>query len=207
MKPRLLDLFCGAGGCSVGYSRVGFDVTGVDLKPMPRYPFTFIQADALTYVASHGHEYDVIHASPPCQGYSVTQSIHGRKYPMLVNVVRDLLHATDKHWVIENVIGAPLNGITLCGMMFGLKTYRHRLFESSMVLVQPQHTRHIERVVQTGRHATERQYMTIAGHIASIDYARLVMGIDWMTRPELCQAIPPAYTEYVGRQLIRRCTS
>ena len=207
MKPRLLDLFCGAGGCSVGYSRVGFDVTGVDLKPMPHYPFTFVQADALTYVAEHGHKYDVIHASPPCQGYSVTQSIHGREYPMLISVVRDLLHATGKHWVIENVIGAPLNGITLCGMMFGLKTYRHRLFESSITLTQPQHERHIERVVQTGRRATEGQYMTVAGHIASVKYARRVMGIDWMTRTELCQAIPPAYTEYIGKQLIRRCTS
>ncbi len=199
---RLLDLFCGAGGAAVGYHCAGFDVIGVDIKPMPHYPFEFHQTDALEYVAGHAHEYDVIHASPPCQAYSVTQRIHGRTYPKLIGATRDLLKATGRPWVIENVIGSHLDGITLCGVMFGLKTYRHRQFESNVLLMQPPHTKHHEFSVQVGRRASEGQFMTIAGHIASIEYARHVMDIDWMTRDELVEAVPPAYTEFIGRQLL-----
>ena len=107
-KPRLLDLFCGAGGAAMGYYRAGFDVVGVDIKPQPRYQFEFHQGDALEYCAAHGYEFDVIHASPPCQAYSVTRSIHGNEYPDLVAVTRAALQATGKPWVIENVVGAPL---------------------------------------------------------------------------------------------------
>ena len=131
---KLLDLFCGAGGAAMGYHRAGFDdITGVDIKPMPRYPFKFIQGDALEYLAAHGAEYDVIHASPPCQAYSIMQHAnHMRKdHPDLVDSVRDALKQTGKPWIIENVPGAPLiDPILLCGLSFGLRVIRHRLFES-----------------------------------------------------------------------------
>lgn len=107
-RPRLLDLFCGAGGCSAGYDRAGFDVTGVDVVPQPRYPFAFHQGDALEYVAAHGHEYDAIHASPPCQSYTPLRALSpDKEYPDLVAVTRAALEATGRPWVIENVPGAP----------------------------------------------------------------------------------------------------
>jgi hypothetical protein len=134
MKPRLLDMFCGAGGCSMGYLRAGFEVTGVDLHPQPHYPFRFIQADAIAYCRKHGHEYDVIHASPPCQAYSITKNLKTAKtsHPDLVAATRAALIRTRKPYVIENVPGSPLiNPLMLCGSMFGLGVIRHRLFESS----------------------------------------------------------------------------
>jgi DNA (cytosine-5)-methyltransferase 1 len=135
--PRLLDLYCGAGGCSVGYSRAGFEVTGVDIKPMPRYPFAFHQADALEFLAEHGHEYDAIHASPPCQRYSrgSKQSHTGHLHPDLIGATRSALLATGRPYVIENVADAYRTlraGLLLCGAMFpGLRTYRHRLFDDA----------------------------------------------------------------------------
>lgn len=228
-RPRLLDLFSGAGGCAVGYHRAGFDVTGVDNRPQKRYPFAFIQTDALDYLAAHGHEYDAIHASPPCQGYSRMRHLPwlaGRTYPLLIDPVRQLLIRSGRPWVIENVEGAPLlNGITLCGTMFGLKLYRHRRFESSHLLMSPPHQTH-RVVIGHGRNLNDRanpnadgwvslprrtplnglrptsDRMTVAGHFARMDLACEAMGIDWMTREELGQAIPPAYTEYVGAQLL-----
>src|SRR5574337_20985 len=132
MKPRLLDLFCCAGGCAMGYHRAGFDVVGVDINPQQRYPFEFHQADAMTFDLSG---FDAIHASPPCQAYTV---LGGREdlshYPDLVDAVRERLQASGKPWIIENVPGAPLRDpITLCGAMFGLRRYRHRLFERDAV--------------------------------------------------------------------------
>lgn len=134
-KPRLLDLFCGAGGCAKGYQRAGFHVTGVDIKPQPRYcGDEFHQADALEYLAAHGREFDAIHASPPCQRYTMAQNAakNADAHPDLVDPVRDLLLSTRKPWIIENVVGAPLkNPAVLCGLSFGLKVRRHRLFETS----------------------------------------------------------------------------
>jgi DNA (cytosine-5)-methyltransferase 1 len=129
---KLLDLFCGAGGAAMGYYRAGFeDITGVDNKPQPNYPFEFILGDALEYVIDHGAEFDVIHASPPCQAYSITKSLPWvDDYPELIEPLRNLLKETDKPYVIENVLGAPLiNPLELCGSMFGLPLIRHRLFE------------------------------------------------------------------------------
>ena len=129
-RPRLLDLFCKAGGGAMGYVRAGFEVIGVDIKPQPHYPFEFHQGDAMTYPLEG---FDAYHASPPCQRYSRTKSLHpGCKYPDLLAQTRNLLIATGKPWVIENVVGAPFqHWIMLCGMMFGLRTYRHRRFETS----------------------------------------------------------------------------
>ena len=120
-KPRLLDLFCGAGGAAMGYYRAGFDVVGVGIKPQPRYQFEFHQGDALEYCAAHGYEFDVIHASPPCQAYSVTKSIHNNDHPALVDATRDVLIATSNFYVIETVVGAPLrNPLMLCSGVCGV---------------------------------------------------------------------------------------
>jgi DNA (cytosine-5)-methyltransferase 1 len=212
-RPRLLDLFCGAGGAGMGYHRAGFDVTGVDIRPMPRYPFTFHRGDALEYLAAHGAEYDVIHASPPCQGYSVTEPMKRavriqKEYPMLVDDVRRLLIATGKPYVIENVPGAPLvNPLRLSGAMFGLKVRRVRLFETNPpIYFSP------APIKQTGRTAKRGEYergqhglVCVAGNNFDPVVAQRAMGIDWMIRDELAEAIPPAYTEYIGKQIIRVC--
>lgn len=211
---KALDLFSGAGGCSVGYHRAGFEMTGVDHRPMPRYPYEFIQADALEYVAEHGHEYDFIHCSPPCQGYSRMRHLpwlKDRVYPMLIDATRAALEATGKPWVIENVEDAPLrSGITLCGASFGLKVYRHRRFESNILLLAPphrphQHTighGHLINTRMSGSGVGENGFVTVAGHRYPFAAGCAAMGIDWMTKAELNQSIPPPFTEYVGRQLI-----
>jgi DNA (cytosine-5)-methyltransferase 1 len=203
---RLLDLFCGAGGAAVGYHRAGFtDITGIDNRPMPRYPFNFIQADALEYLAEHGHEYDVIHASPPCQKYTKSAKqwrANGKEYPDLVDKTRRLLQATGKPYVIENVKEAPLvDPVMLNGAMFGLLVHRDRYFESGIPLsfvLMPQN----QRPVKMGRPVNEGDVIQPVGHFSGVPYAREQMGIDWMTQGELAQAIPPAYTEYIGRQLL-----
>lgn len=216
-RPRLLDLFCGAGGCSVGYHRAGFDIVGVDNRPMPRYPFEFHQADALEFVAAHGHEFDAIHASPPCQAFSRAKNIQNARgdAPDLIAATRAALEATGKPWVIENVIGAPLIfPIMLCGTQFGLRLRRHRLFESSFMMLSPSNPcRHREGDLTIFGNAVE---LCRSGAVVykpgdgsnrkrrrtSVDRGREAMGIDWMNRSELSQAIPPAYTEFIGRQLI-----
>jgi DNA (cytosine-5)-methyltransferase 1 len=206
-KLRLLDLFCGAGGCSRGYQQAGFHVTGIDIIPQPRYAGDdFICDDAMIFCQKYGGDFDVIHASPPCQAYSITRKIHAQKpREALLPVVRELLQKTGKPWVIENVMGAPLHWpIMLCGTMFGLSLYRHRLFESSLLLFAPDHETHPERVPQPGRGASKSGYITVAGHFANMAAAKKAMGIDWMNRHELAQAIPQAYTEWVGVQLYQR---
>ena len=214
-RPRLLDLFCGAGGAAVGYHRAGFDVVGVDIKPQPRYPFEFVQADALEYVAEHGHEFDAIHASPPCQLYTVANNIHGKNHPDLLPSTRERLIASGVPWFIENVPGAPMERITtLCGLAFGLGVKRHRLFETSFfVWAPPQcpdghpgdwvsvfgHTvlerGHVVGKAKGGGNKIKRRHL-------GTDRGREAMGIDWMTRDELSEAIPPAYTQFIGEQLL-----
>lgn len=208
-RPKLLDLFCGAGGCSVGYSRAGFEVVGVDNRPMPNYPFEFHQADALEFCREFGPEFDAIHASPPCQLYSrMTGSRESTRneHPDLVGPCRDLLQSIHLPWVIENVGGSPLaRGATmLCGFMFGLPLYRHRWFESEWISFRPEHRRHKIPASKAG-HWKPGTIISVAGHASPIEKAREAMGIDWMTRDQLAQAIPPAYTEYIGKQLIRAC--
>lgn len=230
-RPRLLDLFCGAGGAAMGYHRAGFDVTGVDIRPQPRYPFEFVQADALKFAESFVHDpqnyyhgrFDAIHASPPCQAYSRTQRIwkNRKNHPDLLPPVRDLLLATSSPWVIENVPGAPMRAdLILCGTMFGLQAgqyelWRHRLFETSgFYALTPQCQHHAWPVNIGGGQKRQRlRAGTVNGHPGGssmrdgIDLAALadwkaITGIDWMTADELREAIPPAYTEYIGRQLL-----
>jgi len=208
-KPRLLDLFSCEGGAGMGYYRAGFAVVGVDLHPQPRYPFEFHQGDALEYLAAHGHEFDVIHASPPCQGYSVTQSIHGNEYPLMIEDVRAALQATGKPYVIENVPGAPLlNPVELCGVMFGLKVYRHRLFETNPFMLAPPHTPHpvgstTNSAGAYSSFANGATHISVAGHNFRRQDAIIAMDIDWMSKHGLAQAIPPAYTEYLGGYLMQ----
>jgi DNA (cytosine-5)-methyltransferase 1 len=209
-RPRLLDLFCGAGGAGAGYHRAGFDVTGVDIEPMPRYPFTFVQADALEYVAEHGHEYDAIHASPPCQGYSVMAHATGREAPRLIPVTRKALRSTGKPYVIENVELAHRelrNYITLCGTQFGLKVRRHRLFEMSPAyygLMSPCACQNgVKRGVLVGQMLSGKVApgRTPRTGLYTESDRREAIGVPWMTTMEARQAIPPAYTAFVGQQL------
>jgi hypothetical protein len=197
---RLLDLFCGAGGAAMGYYRAGFkDITGIDNRPMPRYPFKFIQADALEYLEKHGHEYDVIHASPPCKCFTKTGWAiyfnYTRNHLDCLTPTRKLLLNTRSIWIIENVPGAPMRGdFMLCGSQFGLNLRRHRLFELSLSLfdlLPP--CRHIKGVASP--HGKARK----AGELATWGPA---MGIDWMDEAGLSQAIPPAYTEWIGRRIM-----
>ncbi len=204
---RGLDLFSGAGGCTRGYQMAGFEMDGVDNRPQPRYVGErFFQADALEFVAEHGHEYDFIHASPPCQAYTRAQNAAGRAHlhPDLVAAVRATLRVAGRPYVIENVVGAPLeNAVTLCGLAFGLRVKRHRLFESNMLLLVPPCPSHaVDYYVIFGHEVRNRRHGSAAGRKNSVAKGREAMGIDWMTRSELSQAIPPAYTKFIGEQLM-----
>jgi len=214
-RPRLLDLFSGAGGAAMGYHRAGFEVVGVDIKPQPRYPFEFIQDDAFTMLdywqtwrgKEVWGEFDAIHASPPCQAYAITDNIWKKAengaYPDLVAPTRDRLKALGVPFVMENVPRSPLKDpLVLCGEMFGLRVIRHRLFETNWPFFLVPHLRHSAKA-SYGRTPKNGEHYTISGHFGDVEGARLAMGIDWMTREELSQAIPPAYTEYIGRELIR----
>jgi DNA (cytosine-5)-methyltransferase 1 len=199
----LLDVFCGAGGASWGYVQAGFDVVGVDHLPQPNFPFDFIKADALEYIALHGYRYDAIHASPPCQKWTEAQHFQRREHPDLITPLRPLLRSTGKPYVIENVPNAPLKQpVLLCGRMFDLNLYRHRLFESNIPLDQPVHPKHHQRVVPVGRPWQDGDVTAIVGHFSNVQAARRVMGIEWMNRDELAQAIPPAYATFIGKQLL-----
>jgi DNA (cytosine-5)-methyltransferase 1 len=204
-KPRLLDLFCGAGGAAMGYHRAGFEVVGVDIKPQPHYPFRFIQWDALEYVAWNvADDFDAIHASPPCQAYSNAQRIKQNEHPDLVGPSRELLQAAGLPYIIENVSGAPLiNPVRLEGQMFGLNTNRPRLFECSFPVEMPVLIPPPLPQAKMGRRPKRGEAIQVVGNFTDIDAGRAAMGIDWMTRRELSQAIPPAYTEYIGAQLLR----
>jgi DNA (cytosine-5)-methyltransferase 1 len=208
MSLRILDLFCGAGGAGMGYHRAGFEVVGVDIEPQPNYPFEFIQGDALKFLMENWREFDRYHASPPCQAHTNAQRIQGREHPDYIACVRNAFElirwrSPRRHWVIENVPGAPLlSPIELCGAMFGLGTYRHRLFESSSDLVPPTHPGHVAPITKMGRPPQPGEFMHVVGNFSGVSQARAAMGIEWMTRDELRESIPPAYTEHIGRQLI-----
>jgi DNA (cytosine-5)-methyltransferase 1 len=210
-RPRLLDLFCGAGGAAMGYHRAGFDVVGVDIEPQPHYPFEFHQADAMTFPLDG---YDAIHASPPCQAYSVANNIHGRTdHPDLVAETRDRLVAAGGPYVIENVPGSPLrNFVQVCGLSVGANVRRHRWFECNFPVWGVPCSRHdADYVIVFGGGSKGRGHTIgktakggsrIRRPFVPLDRAREAMGCEWMTREEMSQAIPPAYTEFIGAQLL-----
>jgi DNA (cytosine-5)-methyltransferase 1 len=245
---RLLDLFCCEGGAGMGYHRAGFDVTGVDnVDRSRRYPFRFVQADALEYLAAHGHEYDAVHASPPCQAYSITRHSHTTAHPELLGPTRVVLTHPEvlrpgTPWVIENVPGAPMQTpITLCGSSFGLTTTdddgtplvlkRHRLFESNVLLLPLEcdcalyrdrgyqvagaygggssdraHAREVPRVAGAyGGGSSDRAHareVPRGGYTPSKAKRSDLLGVEWMTLYGQSQSLPPAYTEYIGLQLL-----
>lgn len=202
---KLLDLFCGAGGAAMGYHRAGFEVVGVDVEPQPHYPFDFHQADAMTFPLDG---FDVVHASPPCQDHTrqYVPREHGTGW--MLAATRERLVTTGKPWVLENVPGAPMHpNVVLCGCVVGLDDIRReRWFETSpplFVLRQPcYHPRPVISVTGTG---TPTGTWKVYGSLKLSDFRR-AMGIGWMNRAELSQAIPPAYTEWIGRQLINHLT-
>lgn len=216
-RPRLLDLFCGQGGAGMGYHRAGFDVTGVDIAPQPKYPFEFHQGNALHFLETLGRPHltgiDAIHASPPCQRYSDLAKRNGNAedWPDLVPVVRELLDWIGLPYVIENVEGAPLRrDLVLCGTMFpGLRVLRHRVFESNVPLVQPPHPRHPlvfthdKRKAHYGKLDQDTSFVQVTGGgNCSIKNARDAMGAPWMDKHGLNESIPPAYSEWIGAQLL-----
>lgn len=224
---RVLDLFCGEGGAAMGLKRAWPDaeIIGVDIKPMPKYPFTFVLADALEYVLDGA---DFIWASPPCQGYSIMRNLpwlRDRTYPMLIPAVRALLKASGAQWVIENVAGSRksakhpegLEAGWLCGSSFGLPIFRHRYFEASFLWLQPPHIPH-DAVISPGRMLGNRAREPVAarktgqrygfdrpgaavghGNMAGLS-ARDALQVPWMSRDGATQAVPPAFSEFIARQ-------
>lgn len=234
-RPLLLDLFCCAGGAARGYYDAGFDVLGVDIEPQPRYPYDFVQADAIRFLddlltygsvtvvvdgafwRTHLRDIDAVHASPPCQGYSVTKSVnpYASKYPRLIGPIRDRLIASGRPWVIENVEGAKSemrDPVTLCGSQFGLdgirsghRVYlrRHRLFEANFEIPGAGEHNHSGRAFPVfGNGVGGKKWPDYLKGPGTADFAKQIMGIDWARREEVDQSIPPAYTRYVGRYLM-----
>jgi len=219
VRPRLLDLFCGAGGAAIGYNRAGFDVVGVDIHPQPNYPFEFIQGDALSdYVRWVAPSFDAVHASPPCQAFTAYQRTGNvGTYPDLIEPVRALLEETRLPYIIENVQGAPLKDpVLICGSMFDLDIQRHRLFETNWSLAPPDwpcRHRIWGRDRYPGGRSKERtgnsrglvrSTVEIGSWDIPLERQKHAMGVDWMTLEELSEAIPPAYTEFIGRALIEQ---
>jgi DNA (cytosine-5)-methyltransferase 1 len=213
---KLLDLYCGAGGAAVGYARAGFEVVGVDIAPQPNYPFKFIQRDAidvLIEMVEEPMEYDLIHASPPCQHFTkyrnAVKDIADR-YEDLLDETRELLEEVVHPYVIENVEGAPLRDpVTLCGSMFDLDVRRHRLFETNWNL--PNHPWPCRHKIwgarfksSTGRKPNSRRTIEVGSWDEPLERQKQAMGVDWKIEVrELSQAIPPAYTEFIGREFIK----
>lgn len=237
-RPRLLDLFCKAGGAGMGYHLAGFEVVGVDIEPQPNYPFEFHQADALAMrrdrlngcwhegvtttlpgrlAACLGH-FDAVHASPPCHDHSALSGLVGQDGTgWMLHATIDLLRRLGVPWVVENVGMAKMpedvNVVQLCGQQFGLGVRRHRKFASDLLLLAPPPCRHRRTdpppigVYGGGPSKAMRRRGRSFGVKASAADSRIAMGIDWMTRAELAQAIPPAYTAHIGAQLLAHVTT
>jgi len=220
---RLLDLFCGAGGAAMGYHRAGFtEIVGVDIKPQPRYPFSFVLGDALEYCAAHGREFDAIHASPPCQKFTqMSARWRGRggvadSHPDLLTPTLMALRTLGIPWAVENVQGArPLMGrvVSLHGGMFGLGVYRPRLFASDLLILAPTALMPLEPIGVYGDRPDGRRLWTrlngngkkrsVMRCAKSLEEAQVAMGMDWADWHGTKEAIPPAYTEFIGKQLLR----
>ena len=215
-RPKLLDLFSCAGGAAKGYADAGFEVVGVDIAPQPNYPFRFHQGDALEFLAAHGHEYDAIHASPPCQSYLNLGAVNralGRDYdyPDLIGATRELLIATGKPYVIENVQDATpqmIDPVRVCGTGLGQPIRRHRLFESNVPLtgIACDHKAFSEPRYWTGwRPNGEHRLSTVVqiyGNAGGREHWPAALGVDWMTAKEMTECVPPSYTEHIGSQLL-----
>jgi DNA (cytosine-5)-methyltransferase 1 len=207
---KLLDLFCGAGGAASGYHRAGFEVTGVDLYPQPRFPFkNFYRADAMEFPLDG---FDAIHASPPCQAYSRAMKHLTSGYPMLIDAMLERLEHCKVPWVVENVPGSPLpegptlfgdEGLVLCGSMFGLRIQRHRLFQTSFPLAPPALCDHSQECMNPHNSGARRKWRSILGDGVPIERTwRDEMGVGWMDSHEGRESIPPVYTEYIGRHIM-----
>jgi DNA (cytosine-5)-methyltransferase 1 len=221
-RPRLLDAFSCQGGAGHGYTLAGFDVTAVDIEPQPRNPHPFIQTDAVAYIAEHGNEYDVIHASPPCQAYSITKHSHDNEHPDLLEPTREALISTGRPYVIENVVGAPLiDPVMLCGTEFGLRATdvdghelalrRHRLFESNVWLMGAGGCLHDQTTIAgtyTGSRHRKPEHRDnparLGGYVPAPRTVRsaLLGGVDWMDDHGMAQCIPPVYAAFIGAQLM-----
>lgn len=216
----LLDGCCKAGGCSVGYKRAADElglkikIIGVDIEPQPNYPYEFIQGDVLSFITENvirngGGQFTHFHSSPPCQTHSVTKSLTKKEYVDILPQVRELMKQTGKPFVIENVPGAPLkNYVILCGSMFGLKVRRHRLFECYPEISFPPFACNCSGGTNSHRGFSAfkngAKLITVAGKNFAIEDGKIAMGIDWMkTSNELANAIPPAYTHWIGLQLFK----
>jgi DNA (cytosine-5)-methyltransferase 1 len=224
LKLKILDLYCGAGGCAAGYAKAGFEVVGVDIEPQPNYPYEFIQADALVVLKDKAfiEKFDFIHASPPCQVHSqargLSEARNSGKYGTHIDLIpetRRLLQATGKPYVIENVANSTLiNPIKLYGSQFkNLYTQRERWFESNMPLSEPEKPREKMKTPSAGNGIGEDGSISICGNggVRGLNAKQIRLywgfamgGIDWMTRAELAEAIPPAYTEFIGKQVIKQ---
>ncbi len=218
---RILDAFSCQGGAAVGYARAGFEVVGVDIDRQPRYPFEHHVGDAIAFIRDHGHEFDVIHASPPCQRYSHgTVAGHAHKHPDLIGPTREAILATGRSYVIENVPRSPLHDpLVLCGSMFDLsatdddgtplRLERHRHFESNVLLYPPQPCWHDKSVRVAGsyggarRDKDEARLVRKGGYVPSVEVQQRLLGIDWMTQHGMHQSVPPSYTEHIGLQLMQ----
>jgi DNA (cytosine-5)-methyltransferase 1 len=206
---KLLDLYCGVGGASVGYARAGFEVTGIDLKHGKRYPYTYIRADVLEIIKDIDYlrQFDVIHASPPCQTHSITQHLRNAQGKStskidLIPQTRQALIESGVNYIIENVPGSPLiDPVQLCGSSFGLKVRRHRLFESNMP-IKGSVCNHKLQGRPIGVYGSLNDEIPKGGKTAAtIDEARKAMDMDWAIWTELVEAIPPAFTQYLGEQI------
>ena len=213
-RPVLLDLFCGSGGAAMGYHRAGWDVLGVDIVARPRYPFPMIVADAMTWPLER---VDAIHASPPCHDHSpVTGRNRKAAGPKgtgwMLTATVDRLAAQSRPWIVENVDSATMPPtaavVRLCGSAFGLDVRRHRLFATNTAMLVPPCAHHRQAPRFRSLDSRRSELATVVGVHGHLNYPgeaeirNRAMGIDWMTQPELTQAIPPAYTEHLGRQLL-----
>lgn len=214
-RQIVLNLYCCQGSSAAGYAAAGFFVIGVDLNPQPRYPYPFIQADAiwfLTEFAAWIREHAaLVDASPPCQRYSKAQRIQGRAHPDLIGPTRAALQAVGVPYVIENVEEARpelRDPAMLCGAMFpGLHTYRHRLIETSFPLALPEHPKHAHDTVKMGRALREGDWYHAVGNFSNVPYVKADMGVPWMSRDGIRECIPPVYTRLIGEQFLARQTA
>jgi DNA (cytosine-5)-methyltransferase 1 len=218
-KPIALDLYCCQGGATRGLQDAGFHVIGVDKSPQPRYcGDEFIQADVIEFLTEfidlEAHQLvatpKLVHASPPCQGGTNAQKIQKRDHPRLIGPTRTLLRELGVPYVIENVVPGPelagldplIDPVLLCGTMFGMRTYRHRLFEASFPLTAPPHPEHLQQQVKMGRPIGPGDFYQAIGNFSGVELARQDMRVPWMSRDGIRECIPPAYAEHVARQFL-----